>query len=81
MRSLCEHWNIKGRLETMHYFSKRRRVPEDELQLNGHNVTFVDDVYFRDVIFDRKITYRLNTDMTATKLLGSFMRIYSKARD
>jgi hypothetical protein len=41
-RSWCQHWNIKineGKTQAI-YFSRRRRLPEDNLQLNGRNIPF-----------------------------------------
>jgi hypothetical protein len=43
VESWCQHWNIKfneGKTQAI-YFSRRRRLPEDDLQLNGRNIPFV----------------------------------------
>jgi hypothetical protein len=43
--SWCQRWNIKmneGKTQAI-YFSRRRRMPEDELQLNGRNIEFVNN--------------------------------------
>jgi hypothetical protein len=42
--------------ETQTICSKRRRMPGDDLQLNGRNIPFVNIVKYRVVIFDRMMT-------------------------
>jgi hypothetical protein len=59
------------------YFSRRRRMPEDDLQLNGRNIPFVNSVKYLGAIFDRKMTWRLHIEKTAAKALGTYIRTYS----
>jgi hypothetical protein len=77
--SWCQRWNIKineGKSQAI-YFSRRRRMPGNDLQLNGRNIPFVNSVEYLGVIFDRKITWRLHIDKTAAKALGTYIRTYS----
>jgi hypothetical protein len=56
--SWCLCWNIKvneGKTQAI-YFSRRRRIPKDDLQLNGRNITFVNSAKYLGVIFDRRLT-------------------------
>jgi hypothetical protein len=58
--SWCQHWNIKineGKTQAI-YFSRRRRLPEDDLQLNGRNIPFLNSVKYLGVTFDRRMTWR-----------------------
>jgi hypothetical protein len=59
------------------YFSKRRRMPGDDLQLNGRNISFVNSVKYLGVIFDSRMTWRLNIEKIAAKALGTYIRTYS----
>jgi hypothetical protein len=71
--SWCQHWNIKnneGKTQAI-FFSRRRRMPEDALQLNGRNVPFVNRIKYLGVTFDRKMTWRLHIEKTAAKALGT----------
>jgi len=45
--------------------------------LNGRAITFVNDVKYLGVTFDRKITWRNYIDRIVTKALRTFVRIYS----
>jgi hypothetical protein len=48
----CEHWNIKineGKTQSV-YFSRRLRVPEDVVQLNGQDIPFVNNVTYCHVM-------------------------------
>jgi hypothetical protein len=70
--SWCQRWNIKineGKTQA-NYFSKRRRMPGDELQLNGRNIPFVNSVKYLGVIFDRRMTWRLHIEKIAPKAFG-----------
>jgi hypothetical protein len=44
---------------------------EAHLTLNGWNIPFVNHVKFLGVILDKRITWRLHTEMTETKALES----------
>jgi hypothetical protein len=77
--SWCQRWNIKineGKTQAI-YFSKRRRMPGDDLQLNGRNIPFVNSVKYLGVIFHRMMTWRLHIEKTAAKVLGTYIRTYS----
>jgi hypothetical protein len=64
--SWCENWNIKinERNTQAIYFSRRRRTPENQLQLNGRNIPFVNSAKYLGVIFDRRMTWRLHIERT-----------------
>jgi hypothetical protein len=75
----CQRWNIKineGKTEAI-YFSKRRRMPGDDLQLNGVNIPFVNSVKYLSVIFDRMMTWRPHIEKISAKALGPYIRTYS----
>jgi hypothetical protein len=77
--SWCQRWNIKineGKTQAI-YFSKRCRMPGDDLQLNGRNIPFVNSIKYVGVIFDRRMTWRLHIEKTAAKALGTYIRTYS----
>jgi hypothetical protein len=83
VRSWCQRWYIKinegkkGKTAAI-YFSRRRRKPEDDLQLNGRNIPFVNSVKYLRVIFDRRMTWRVHIEKIAAKALGtySYIRTY-----
>jgi hypothetical protein len=77
--SWCQRWNIKinGKKTQAIYFSKRRRMPGDDLQLNGRNIPFVNSVKYIGVIFFRRMTWRLHIENIAAKALGTYIRTYS----
>jgi hypothetical protein len=77
--SWCQRWNIKineGKTQAI-YFSKRRRMPGDNLQLNGLNIPFVNSVKYLGVIFDRRMTWRLLIEKIAANALGMYIRTNS----
>jgi hypothetical protein len=79
MVSWCQHWNIKineGKINAI-YFSRRPRQPEDDLQINGRNIPFVNSVKYFGVTFDRRMTWRLHIELIAAKALGTYIRTYS----
>jgi hypothetical protein len=51
--SWYQRWNINISQEKTHavYFSRRRTVPEDDLQLNGRNIPFANSVKYLGVTF------------------------------
>jgi hypothetical protein len=74
----CQCWNIKsneGKTQAI-YFPKRRRMPGDDLQLNGRNIPFVNSVKYLGVIFDRRMRWRLHIKKTAAKASGTYIRTY-----
>jgi hypothetical protein len=46
--------NNEGKTQAI--FSRRHRMPEDDLQLNGRNIPFVNSAKYLGVIFDRRMT-------------------------
>jgi hypothetical protein len=66
---------MEGRLGVI--FSRRRRMPEDDLQLNGWNIPFVNSVKYLGVTFNIRMTWRLHIEKTAAKALGTYIRTYS----
>jgi hypothetical protein len=48
------------------------RVPEDILQLNGQDIPFVNNVTYRGVAFDRRMTWRLHIGRTVAKALHTY---------
>jgi hypothetical protein len=45
--------------------------------LNGRNISFDNHVKYLGVIFDKRITWRLHTEMTEYKVFRTFIRICS----
>jgi hypothetical protein len=56
VNSWCERWNININVRKTRaiYFSRRLRVPDDVLQLNGRDIPFVNNVTYLGVTFDRR---------------------------
>jgi hypothetical protein len=56
-------------------------MPEDELQLNGRNVPFVNNAKYLGVIFDRKMAWRICIETTAARPWAHTLgyTLYSKA--
>jgi hypothetical protein len=75
----CERWDIKINEEnTMAiYFSHQRRPPDSLLTLNGRNISFVNNVKYLGVIFDKKMTWRLHIETIKAKAFRTFIRFYS----
>jgi hypothetical protein len=75
----CERWNIKINKDKTQaiYFAYRLRPPEDHLTLNVRNIPFVNHVKYICVIFDERITWRLQSEMIEAKALRTFIRKYS----
>jgi hypothetical protein len=46
-------------------------------QLNGRNIPFVNSVKYLGVIVDKKVTWRLHSEMIEAKAFRTFIRIYS----
>jgi hypothetical protein len=59
------------------YVSRRRRMPEDDLQPNGRNIPFVNSAKYLGVISDRRMTWRLHIEKTSAKAFGTYIRTYS----
>jgi hypothetical protein len=79
MEPWCERWNIKinGDKTRGIYFSRSRRPPESHLALNGRDIPFVNSAKYLNVIFNRKITWRLHIEMIEAKAFRTFIRTYS----
>jgi hypothetical protein len=58
------------------YFSHRIRPPDSLLTLNGWEIPFVNSVKYLAVILDKKITWRLFTEIIEAKVFRTFIRIY-----
>jgi hypothetical protein len=58
------------------YLSHRLRPPEAHLTLNGQNIPFVNHVKCPGVIFDKRITLRLNIELSEAKAFRKFNKIY-----
>jgi hypothetical protein len=52
-------------------------LPEAHLTLNGRSIPFVNHVKYLGVIFDKRITWKLDIEMIETKAFRTFIRIYS----
>jgi hypothetical protein len=77
--SRCQRSNIKineAKTQAI-YFSKRRRMSRDDLQLNGRHIPFVNSVKYLGVIFDIRMTWRPHIGKIAAKALGTYIRTYS----
>jgi hypothetical protein len=60
VNSWDERWNIRineGKIQAI-YFTRRLRVSDDVLQLNGRDIPFVNNVMYLGVTFDRRMTWR-----------------------
>jgi hypothetical protein len=79
METWCERWNIKINEDKTQgiYFYRTRRPPESHLTLNGRNIPFLNSVKYLDVIFDKKVNWRLHIEMIEAKAFRTFIRIYS----
>jgi hypothetical protein len=79
MEVWCEQWNLKINEDKTRaaYFSKRLTRIVAYLTLKGRTITFVNDVRYLGVTFDRKITWRSHIDLIVTKALRTFVQIYS----
>jgi hypothetical protein len=74
MEEWCENWNIKINEDKTRavYFSKRLKRVETYLSLNSRAITFVNDVKYLGVTFDRRMTWRTHIDLIVTKALRTF---------
>jgi hypothetical protein len=74
-----KHRNIKINKDKTQaiYFSHRIRPPKSLLTLNGRNISFVNNVKYIGVIFDKKITWRLHIEMIEAKVFRAFITTYS----
>jgi hypothetical protein len=76
----CEHWNIKiieGQTQVT-YFSNSLRPLESHIILNGRNIPFVNHAKYLYVIFEKRITRRIHTEMIEAKAFRIFLTIYSQ---
>jgi hypothetical protein len=65
LSSLCERWSTNINLDMTQaiYFNHRRRPVEATLILRRRNIPFVSHIKYVCVIFDKKITWKIHTDM------------------
>jgi hypothetical protein len=59
------------------HFSRRPRVPEEVLKLNGQDITFVNNVTQLGIIFNGRMTWTLYRERTVAKALRTYLRTYS----
>jgi hypothetical protein len=78
----CERWNIKINDDKTQaiYFFHRLRPPEADLTSNGRNISFVNNVKYLSVIFDKRIAWRVHTEVIEAKAFRIFIIIYSLFR-
>jgi hypothetical protein len=78
MAAWCKCWNIKINEDKTQaiYFTRRNRPPDSLLKLNGRNIPFVNSIKYLDVLFDKRMTWRLHIQMIETKAFRTFIRIY-----
>jgi hypothetical protein len=78
MAAWCERWNIDTNEDKTRaiYFSHRIRLSELLHTLNERNIPFVNSVKYLDVIFVKKISWRLHIETVEAKALRTFIRIY-----
>jgi hypothetical protein len=50
---------------------------EDVLHLNGQDITFVNNVTYLGVTFNRRMTWELHIQRTVAKTLRTYLRTYS----
>jgi hypothetical protein len=79
VNSWCERWNItlNGGKTQASYFTRRPRVPDNMLQLNGRDIPFVNNVRYLGVISDRRMTWRHHIKRTVAKALRTYVRAQS----
>jgi hypothetical protein len=79
----CECWNLKINEHKAQaiYFSHRLRSLEAHLTLNGQNIPFINHVKYLGVILDKRIIWRLHTEMIEAKALRTLIRIYSLSKN
>jgi hypothetical protein len=77
VKSWYERWNInikEGKTQVI-YFSRRIGVPEDVLQLNGRNMTFVNNVKYCDAFGSSQGRVRhLQVVLTPTRRVSWYPR-------
>jgi hypothetical protein len=79
MEVWSKRWNIKINEDKTRaiYFTSRNRPPDSLLKLNGRNIPFVNSVKYLDLLFDKRMTWRLHIQMIEAKAFRTFIRIYS----
>jgi hypothetical protein len=78
MEAWYECWNIKL-MKIRHgiYFSPSHQPHVSHLTLNGRNIPFINSIKYLSVIFDKKVTWRLQIEMIKAKAFRTFIRLYS----
>jgi hypothetical protein len=79
MEEWCEKWIIRINEDKSRavYFSKRLKRVEAYLTLKGRAITFVNDVKYLGVTFDRIVTWSNHIDWIANKALRTFIQLCS----
>jgi hypothetical protein len=62
------------------YFSCSHRPSESHLALNGRNIPLVNNPKYLGVNFDRRVTWRLHTEMIEAESFITFIGVYSLSR-
>jgi hypothetical protein len=62
------------------YVSHRLKPPEAHLTLSGQNIPFVNRAKYLGVMFDKRITWSLHTELIEAKAFRTFIRIYSRLK-
>jgi hypothetical protein len=66
-----------GQLTVGRKLTATARPSNSLLTLNGWNIPFVNSVKYRGIIFDKRMTWRLQTQMSEAKAFRTFIRIHS----
>jgi hypothetical protein len=69
VKSRFECWNSKLNKAKTQAISQKDRVPEDISQLNGRNISFVNNVKYFGVIFDSRMTWRFHFERATVNAL------------
>jgi hypothetical protein len=79
MEAWYKHRNMKINEDKTRelYVSHHNRLRGFHLTLNEWNSPFVNSVKYLSVIFDKKITWRLDIETVETKAFRMFVRLYS----
>jgi hypothetical protein len=79
MATWCESWIIKINEEKTRtiYFTNRNRPPDSLLALNGRNTSFVNNVKYLGLIFNKRMIWRLHVQMMEAKAFRTFIRLCS----
>jgi hypothetical protein len=76
-RGVCAGTKLNEDKTQAIYFPHRLRPTEAHLTLNGREIPFASHVKYLDVIFYKRITWRLPIEMIKAKAFRAFIRTYS----